>query len=155
VIVSDIVIEPMRTEDLPQVLAIEVASFSQPWTPEMFESDLARTDLAALLVARAAAGPSTPVAGYICTYRLTDELHVNNLAVHPRWRRQGVASALLQAALELGRRDRARRAILEVRISNLGAQALYRAFGFEEAGVRRRYYAQPAEDALVMECRRL
>jgi ribosomal-protein-alanine N-acetyltransferase len=122
----------------------------------MFEGDLAREHLATMLVARlpGRAVPA-PIAGYICTYHITDELHINNLAVDPRWRRRGVARALLQAALEGGRRNRARRAILEVRVSNVAAQGLYRAFGFETAGIRRRYYAQPAEDALVMECRRL
>ncbi len=149
------VIDPMRSNDLTQVLNIEVSSFSLPWTREMFEGDLARPDLAVMLVARAAdQSTPPPIVGYICTYLLTDELHINNLAVHPRWRRRGVARALLHAALDRGREDRARRAILEVRASNVAAQALYRAFGFEAAGVRRRYYTQPPEDALIMECRR-
>ncbi len=151
-----LVIDAMRPEDLTRVLAIEVTSFSLPWTREMFEGDLTREDVAVMLVARVPGqGVPPPIAGYICTYLLTDELHINNLAVHPRWRRCGVARALLEAALARGRQDRARRAILEVRASNVAAQALYRSFGFETAGIRRRYYAQPAEDALVMECRRL
>jgi ribosomal-protein-alanine N-acetyltransferase len=149
-----LVVEPMRLDDLGQVMAIEIASFSLPWTREMFEGDLAREDLATMLVARLPGrAVPPPIAGYICMYHVTDELHINNLAVDPRWRRQGVARALLQAGLEHGRRIRARRAMLEVRVSNVAAQGLYRAFGFETAGIRRRYYAQPAEDALVMECR--
>lgn len=152
----DLLIEPMRAEDLPQVLGIEVRSFSLPWTREMFANDLARPDVADMLVARVPGrGGPAPVAGYICTYHLTDELHINNLAVDPRWRRRGVARALLRAALERGRRQRASRAILEVRVSNLPAQALYRAFGFETAGTRHCYYAYPTEDALVMERRGL
>ncbi len=150
-----LVIDPMRPEDLTQILAIEVLSFSLPWTREMFAGDLARPDIALMLAARAAdQGAPPPIVGYICSYLLTDELHINNVAVHPRWRRRGVARALLRAALDHGRSDRAHRAILEVRASNVAAQALYRAFGFEAAGVRRRYYTQPAEDAVIMECRR-
>jgi len=121
----------------------------------MFEGDLARPELACMLVGRVNEGAGAPVAGYVCAYLITDEVHINNLAVDPRWRRRGVARALLGAVLEHGRRQGAARALLEVRLSNVGAQALYRAFGFQPAGVRRQYYAQPREDALVMERRRL
>jgi len=152
---SELQILPMGLEDLPEVLAIEVMSFALPWTRDMFESDLERIDLAAMLVARLAEGASpAPLVGYLCAWTIVDELHINNLAVGARWRRRGIAEALLRAALEQGRRQGARRAVLEVRVSNVGAQALYRKFRFEPTGVRRRYYAQPVEDALIMECRR-
>ncbi|HTU00307.1 MAG TPA: ribosomal protein S18-alanine N-acetyltransferase [Candidatus Sulfotelmatobacter sp.] len=147
---------PMRVEDLGEVLAIEVASFALPWTRDMFESDLARPELTAMLVARLVeSGGVAPLAGYLCAWTVVDELHINNLAVGPRWRRRGIAEALLAAGLEQGRCQGARRAVLEVRISNVGAQALYRKFRFEPTGIRRRYYAQPVEDALIMECSRL
>lgn len=146
-----VVIEPLRREDLPEVLAIEVASFALPWTPEMFESELARGDISENLVARLAeAGTPSPVVGYICVWVVGEELHINNLAVSPRWRRRGIAGALLEAALDRGRARGARCAFLEVRASNVGAQALYRRYGFESAGVRRRYYDRPIEDAVIM-----
>lgn len=152
----DVSVEPMRLEDLPQVLGIEVAAFSLPWTREMFECDMTRGDIAHMLVARLPGhGTPTPIGGYLCAYLLTDEVHINNLAVDPRWRRRGVARALLQAALDRGQRQGAVRAFLEVRMSNDGAQALYRSFGFRAAGIRREYYTQPVEDALVMELRHL
>ncbi|MBI3122096.1 MAG: ribosomal protein S18-alanine N-acetyltransferase [candidate division NC10 bacterium] len=151
-----IVIEPMRREDLSEILAIEVASFAVPWTQEMFESELARGDLSEILVARLAdAGTPPPVGGYICVWVVSDELHINNIAVDPRWRRRGIAGALLEAALDHGRMRGARRAFLEVRVSNLAAQALYRQYGFEAAGVRRGYYDQPTEDAVIMRRERL
>ncbi|MBI2163766.1 MAG: ribosomal protein S18-alanine N-acetyltransferase [candidate division NC10 bacterium] len=151
-----IVIEPMRREDLSEILAIEVASFAVPWTQEMFESELARGDLSEILVARLAdAGAPPPVGGYICVWVVSDELHINNIAVDPRWRRRGIAGALLEAALDHGRVRGARRAFLEVRVSNLAAQALYRQYGFEAAGVRRGYYDQPTEDAVIMRRERL
>lgn len=146
-----LVIEPMRREDLPEVLAIEIASFALPWTEEMFARDLARRDLSEPLVARLPdAGTPPPIVGYICAWVVGAELHINNLAVAPRWRRRRIAGALLEAALERGRARGARCAYLEVRVSNVGAQALYRQYGFRPAGIRRRYYDHPIEDAMVM-----
>ncbi len=146
-----LLIEPMRRQDLAEVLAIEVASFALPWTEEMFENELARGDISEILVARLAdAGVPPPVGGYICIWVVGDEAHVNNIAVDPRWRRRGIAGALLEAVLDYGRARGARRAFLEVRASNAAAQALYRRFGFEPAGIRKRYYDHPVEDAVIM-----
>lgn len=148
-----LVIEPMRREDLPHVLAIEVASFSLPWTEEMFVNELGGGPLAEALVARLPGpGTQTPLVGYICTWLVTDELHINNVAVHPRWRKHGIASELLRAALQRGTREGARAAFLEVRASNTAAQGLYARFHFEPVGVRPRYYTHPVEDAVIM-CR--
>lgn len=141
----------MGPEDLPAVVAIEAASFSLPWTREMFENDLGRGELAEVWVARlSGAGTPAPIAGYICAWVIADELHINNLAVDPRWRRRGIASALLTAVLDRGQDRGARRAFLEVRASNVEAQALYHRFGFAPVGVRKAYYTHPVEDALVM-----
>ncbi|RPI05518.1 MAG: ribosomal-protein-alanine N-acetyltransferase [Zetaproteobacteria bacterium] len=146
-----LVIEPMRRADLPDVLAIEVASFSLPWTEEMFATELTPGSVGGTLVARMpAAGGSPAVVGYVCTWVVGDELHINNLAVHPRWRQRGIGRDLLCASLRQGRGRGARSAFLEVRTSNAAAQALYRQFGFEPVAVRRRYYTHPLEDAIVM-----
>jgi ribosomal-protein-alanine N-acetyltransferase len=151
-----ILIEPLRPEDLPEVLAIEVASFRHPWTGEMFENELARQDISKILIARLAdAGTPPPLAGYVCVWVIGDEVHINNIAVDPRWRRRGIATALLDAALDHGRVRGGRRAFLEVRASNLAAQTLYRQFGFHAAGIRKRYYDHPVEDAVVMRRDRL
>ena len=151
-----LLIELMRREDLPEVLTIEVASFAHPWTEEMFENALARADISQAWVARLPeAGTPPPIVGYICTWVVGDELHINNIAVAPRWRRRGIAGALLAATLEHGRVSGVSSAFLEVRASNIGAQALYRQFGFEPAGVRRRYYDHPVEDAVVMKRKNL
>jgi ribosomal-protein-alanine N-acetyltransferase len=144
-------IERMRAEDLPAVLAIEHASFSLPWTAEMFTGDLERDDLAEILVARSAeAGEPAPLVGFLCYWLVRGEMHINNLAVDPRWRRRGIATALLGASLTRARSRGAQQAYLEVRVSNLAAQALYRRAGFIAAGTRRRYYSKPVEDAVIM-----
>src|SRR5262249_51140611 len=88
--------------------------------------------------------------GFCSFWHVVDELHINNLAVLPGWRRQGVATALLSHVLDEGTRLGARRAALEVRRSNEPARALYERFGFTVAGVRRAYYTKPVEDAIVL-----
>ncbi len=146
----------MADSDLPEVLQIEVVSFGLPWTRDMFERELGRGTLSELLVARALdGGTPPPLVGYLCAWVVTDELHINNVAVDPRWRRRGVATALLRAALERGRARQARCAFLEVRASNVGAQILYERLGFRPTGVRRRYYSHPIEDAVIMTRHRL
>ena len=151
-----LLIEPIRREDLPEVMAIEVASFARPWTQEMFENELARGEISEILVARDSdAGNPAFIAGYICVWVVGEEMHINNVAVDPRRRRRGVAGALLEAALDHGRLGGARRAFLEVRASNRAAQSLYRRFGFQAAGIRTRYYDHPFEDAVIMKRERL
>lgn len=147
----------MGSEDLPHVLAIEATSFSLPWTREMFEGELGLRAISRNLVAKVPCSPSgqgtspeLEVAGYICTWLLEQELHINNLAVASGFRRKGVGRQLLRAALEMARREGVRSAVLEVRASNLAAQRLYQSFGFRVAGVRRNYYSRPREDALIM-----
>jgi ribosomal-protein-alanine N-acetyltransferase len=152
----NLIIEPIRNEDLPEILAIEATSFSIPWTGEMFEKELARKDLSQILVARLTdVGNPPPVAGYICHWVVGEELHVNNLAVDRRWHRRGIGGALLQTALEEGRLRGARCAFLEVRASNVAAQTLYLRHGFESAGVRKSYSDRPPEDAVLMKRDRL
>lgn len=145
-------VDRMKPEDLEEVMAIEVASFSLPWTEEMFRSELSVKERSENLVARAITeeGKRPQVVGYLCLWVVGDELHINNLAVHPQHRRQGIARRLLAAAFEIGRKQKTKTAILEVRGSNKAAQALYESLGFKVVGARRHYYAHPSEDALIM-----
>jgi ribosomal-protein-alanine N-acetyltransferase len=134
-------------DDVDAVLSIEHASFSNPWTREMYLSELENRGVAFLYLARDAAGP---VVGFCSVWRLLDELHINNLAVAPSHRRQGVGGALLTHVLGEGLRLGAARSTLEVRRSNEEARRLYERFGFVVAGVRRDYYTHPVEDALIL-----
>jgi ribosomal-protein-alanine N-acetyltransferase len=141
-------IEPLHVEaDIDGILAVEHASFTNPWTRDMYLAELDNRGVSFFFLAR---DDDRRVIGFCSFWRVLDELHVNNLAVLPEARRSGIASALLTRVLEEGARLGARRATLEVRRSNEIARHLYERFGFTVAGVRRGYYSQPIEDALVL-----
>ena len=143
-----LVIEPVTSiQQIDEVLAIEEASFTNPWTREMYLAELENPGVSFCFLAHDAEGRSI---GFCSFWRVLDELHINNLAVIPDWRRQGVASALLTFVLTEGARLGAKRATLEVRQSNDPARYLYERFGFTVAGIRRGYYTRPVEDALVL-----
>jgi ribosomal-protein-alanine N-acetyltransferase len=142
-------IDPVRSLDEIDVLVhVEHVSFSNPWTREMYVAEFANPEVSYFYLARDA--ESSEVAGFCAFWRVLDELHINNLAVLPEKRRHGVASALLSHILREGLRLGAPRATLEVRRSNDAALRLYEKFGFSVAGVRRRYYTNPEEDAFVL-----
>jgi len=129
------------------VLAIEEASFSNPWTRAMYLTELENTGVSYCFLAKHEDGQAV---GFCSFWRVLDELHINNIAVLPPFRRLGVATRLLTFALSEGGALGARRATLEVRRSNDPARLLYERFGFTIAGVRRDYYTKPVEDALVL-----
>ena len=136
--------------DLDSVVAVAQASFLNGWTRAMFVRELERPDTAHLFIVRGSAGH---VAGYCSVWLVSDELHINGLAVAPALRRQGAARALVRHTLGEGRRLGASEALLEVRRSNRAARQLYEAAGFTVRGVRPRYYVQPLDDALILGCR--
>jgi [ribosomal protein S18]-alanine N-acetyltransferase len=129
--------------DLPQVVAIERRAFTTPWSLAMFVLELSKPSGVCL-----AADVEGELVGYLVCSRYDTVWHVMNIAVDPDRRRRGIATALLQALLEKVGRDAP--VTLEVRHSNTGAIALYERFGFRSAGVRRRYYADNGEDAVIM-----
>jgi [ribosomal protein S18]-alanine N-acetyltransferase len=158
----NLIIERMLESDLEEVLQIEQVSFSLPWTRNMFETELRETTLSYPIVARwvevsspAEQTPektsrSGPVCGYSVFWHVIDEIHIGNLAVSPKFRRHGIALALIQNILKLGQQWQVKRISLEVRQSNESAIQLYHRFGFKEVAIRKKYYSQPIEDALVM-----
>jgi len=144
----------MQESDLEEVLRIEASSFSCPWTAEMFRHELRETSISSCFVAKERMSQTDSrhrvVLGYICVWVVRDEMQIANLAVHPSWRRKGIARVLLSHALRFGSQRQARRAFLEVRASNVAAQRLYQSFGFQVVGFRKGYYQFPPEHALVM-----
>lgn len=142
------IIEPLDgDDDLEGVLEVDAVSFTRPWTRAMYTSEFLNRSTSRLYVLRL---PGCRVAGYIATWVIVDEVHINNLAVRPEYRGKGYGTALLAYALGEGERQGAPRATLEVRRSNEAARRLYERAGFRVAGVRRDYYSHPTEDALVL-----
>ena len=130
--------------DLPQVIAIERRAFPTPWSLAMFVLELSKPSgicLAALRDGR--------IVGYLVCSRYDKVWHLMNVAVDDRLRRQGIASALLEQLFEQADRP-GEQYTLEVRLSNAAAMALYEQYGFRSAGVRRGYYHDNQEDAVIM-----
>jgi ribosomal-protein-alanine N-acetyltransferase len=140
-------LDRMRTEDLDEVVAIERASFSMPWSRGAFLYELQQNRVARCLVMR----DDGRVVGYLCLWEIGDELHITNVAVHPDCRRRGIGRSLLNGVLDDARARKLKLVVLEVRPSNHEARTLYESFGFREVGRRRGYYYDTGEDALVME----
>jgi ribosomal-protein-alanine N-acetyltransferase len=146
---DQLVIEPLRRRHLADVLEIEQVSYPKPWSRNVFQSEveLARSGERHYLVARI----GSMVVGYAGLMFVVGDAHVTNIAVAADRQRSGIATRLL-AKLSWEAIARGCEAMtLEVRVSNTGAQALYRSFGFVPAGVRQRYY-ENTEDAIVMWC---
>jgi [ribosomal protein S18]-alanine N-acetyltransferase len=146
---AELVVEVLRRRDLPAIQTIEQVSYPKPWTPNVFlsEIEMARRGDRHYIVARRGA----ELVGYGGLMFVIGDAHVTNIACAPMHQRTGVATRVLaELAWEAIRRDCAA-LTLEVRASNVGAQALYRSFGFAPVGVRQRYY-ENVEDAIVMWC---
>ena len=135
----------LETHDLDAVETIERASYPTPWSRSMFDAELRKPSSLAL-----GAFTADELLGYAFVSRYVDAWHVMNVAVAPESRRNGVATALLRRLLDETRHDAQRGYPLEGRVSNVGAIALYEGFGFRPKGVRRGYYTDNREDALIM-----
>ncbi|MBI4789622.1 MAG: ribosomal protein S18-alanine N-acetyltransferase [Chloroflexi bacterium] len=181
-------VEPMRPEDIGEVMEIEHVAFSAPWSARAYDYELHYNEMARYYVARAQPawapaaamsisdheadtppsfwrrlfgrnirGPShapsmerSAVLGYSGLWLMVDEAHISTLASHPQWRRRGIGELLLLAMMDGSAEIGANIVTLEVRASNVAAQALYRKYGFQVAGRRKGYYSDNGEDALIM-----
>lgn len=139
------VFSDMTAEDLPEVIDIERASFTNPWSAALFLQEL-HVAFSRVILARRS---GEPVGGYLCRWFVADEMHVLNVAVDPRHRGQGLGTLLMREALQEARERRAVAVTLEVRRSNLAGRRLYDSFGFEEVGARPNYYGR-GEDAIIL-----
>jgi ribosomal-protein-alanine N-acetyltransferase len=159
------VVEPMVLADVDQVMEIEGAAFSAPWSARAYRYEIVENTNSTMVVVRPSPSPGgalvqwalrlgltsrSPVLGYAGFWLLVDDAHIATIAVHPEWRGRGLGELLLLSLLERGAELGARRATLEVRISNRTAQGLYRKYAFDIVSRRRRYYADNDEDAYIM-----
>jgi [ribosomal protein S18]-alanine N-acetyltransferase len=145
---KDYLVAGSTEADLDAVMEIERLSFPVPWARAAFAEELARPWARLEILRRGASGRVVAFCNY---WRVADELHILNIAVHPDERRHGHAARLLRHILEEARRGKTRVILLEVRVSNHAAVALYGKHGFRAVGVRPKYYANDGEDALLMD----
>jgi ribosomal-protein-alanine N-acetyltransferase len=147
--VPDTVIRSSTEADLDAVMEVERLCFPTPWARQAFADELARPWARLELSCEPASGR---VVGFCNYWLVAGEVHILNVAVHPDFRRRGLAAQLVHHILAHAARERAKVVLLEVRASNTAAQALYAKLGFRQVGRRPRYYADNGEDALLMDC---
>jgi [ribosomal protein S18]-alanine N-acetyltransferase len=135
----------MVPDDLDEVMAIESASFRHPWSSRFFLEELHAPCARSILVR-----VGGKIVGYVLFWLLPEEVDIHNIAVHAEYRRRGLGKALLQQVVDQARGRDSSRVILEVRVSNIPAQKLYESVGFLIKGVRKGYYSDDGEDALIM-----
>jgi ribosomal-protein-alanine N-acetyltransferase len=143
---ESIVFRFMREEDIDQVLEIEHASFATPWSREAFYNELNMNKFAVYIVLEV----DKKVVGYCGVWVVIDEAHVTNIAILPEYRGRKFGEALMQNLFDVARTMGAKSMTLEVRVTNYVAQSMYRKFGFQKGGLRKNYYTDNQEDALVM-----
>ena len=146
-----ITVRPMVMTDVDGVMAVEHDSFLTPWSRSAFEEELAQNRLARYIVAV----ENGEIVGYAGTWLVINEAHVTNVAVSGQRRREGIGRLLMQKLMELARDNDMESMTLEVRVSNAAARHLYEQLGFVEAGIRKNYYSETKEDALILWCEKL
>jgi len=139
-------IRNMTVEDLDQVMSLELACFSVPWTKESFENELTKNLLAKYILIE----EDGEIIGYGGVWYVMDEGHITNVAIHPNHRKKGLGKKLVEKMKKNASIHGIKHMTLEVRVSNIAAITLYKRMGFQEAGIRPKYYTDNLEDALIM-----
>ncbi|RQD71025.1 MAG: ribosomal-protein-alanine N-acetyltransferase [Tindallia sp. MSAO_Bac2] len=142
---EEAVIRPMKVEDIPGIIDIEVQCFPTPWTHHAFRMEL-RNKLAVYQVADI----NKKIAAYGGMWLIMDEAHITNVAVHPKFQGQGLGRKIMEALMEEARQRHMQRMTLEVRKSNETALGLYKSMDFLVSGIRPGYYHDNGEDAIIM-----
>ncbi len=137
----------MAFEDIPAIMRLEKECFPVPWTENMFICQIAQEDISANLVYV----EDDVITGYVVSWFGVEELHILSIGVDVRRRGRGIADRLLDEAIKCSRESICKKVILEVRRSNSRARNFYNKLGFRRIGVRRKYYGENGEDALVLE----
>lgn len=139
-------VRPMAMPDVDGVMAVEKDSFSPPWSRSAFEEELAQNRLARYIVAE----EDGQIVGYAGMWLVINEAHVTNVAVSGSRRGEGIGRLLMETLMEIARENGMESMTLEVRVSNMVARHLYETLGFTEAGIRKNYYSETKEDALIL-----
>ncbi len=139
-------IKEMTADHIDGVMVVENLSFKIPWSRQAFVDEITTNDMAIYFVALC----NEQVIGYGGMWKIFDEGHITNIAVHPEFRRCGAASGIMEKMLETSEEKGVKSLTLEVRKSNIAAQSLYCKYGFNPEGIRKGYYSDTGEDALIM-----
>lgn len=144
--VENVEITRMTVDDLDAVMVLERLSFSIPWSREAFIQEITKNMFARYICAKV----DSVAVGYAGMWKVCDEGHITNVAVHPEFRRNGIGAKLIEGLILIARKENIERMTLEVRKSNIPARELYLKFGFKVEGIRKGYYADNGEDAIIM-----
>lgn len=136
----------MNVPDIEQIMEVETTSFKTPWSADAFMNELINNHFAYYIIAQI----GQRIIGYCGVWIIIDEAHITNVAVHPDYRGNKIGENLMRHIITLSMSYGAKKMTLEVRVSNKIAQALYNKFGFEEHGIRKGYYTDNQEDAIIM-----
>lgn len=142
---NNIIIEPMTLSDIDGVFEVEKSCFEDYWSKDSFKKELSN-DVARYIVAKLGG----KIVGYVGIWLIVDEGHITNVAVHKDYRGQKIGDKLIKSLVELCRKNSILAMTLEVRSSNTIAQNLYKKYGFKTVGVRKEYYSDNKEDAIIM-----
>lgn len=143
---SDAIVREMTEKDIDGVLAIEREVFTTPWSREAFVLEITKNELAKYIVAE----KDNKIVGYGGIWLILDEGHITNIAVSSQYRGQGIGNLIVEKLIDVCEKKGIKNMTLEVRKSNLIAQSLYKKYDFIDCGVRRGYYSDTKEDAVIM-----
>ncbi|HHV95125.1 MAG TPA: ribosomal protein S18-alanine N-acetyltransferase [Clostridiaceae bacterium] len=143
---NNVVIKETTLEHIDDILIIEKLSFTTPWSRNAFIHEIKDNKFAIYISALV----NNKVVGYAGMWQIFDEGHITNIAVHPEFRKNGIGSKLLEKLIEISREKGIKKITLEVRKSNTAAKNLYYKYGFKDAGIRKYYYTDNGEDAIIM-----
>ncbi len=143
---AQLIIRPAQERDVKQMAELEIMCFAEPWSEDSLMSEIRDNDRALYIIAEI----DDNVVGYAGLWAILDEGHITNVAVNPLYRQKGIGKAIVATLLEVAEENGLTCFTLEVRESNLIAQNLYQQFGFKSAGVRKGYYLDNGENAIIM-----
>ena len=142
----DVEIVKMSVDHLDDIMVVERLSFSVAWSRDAFIEEITRNRFARYISAKA----NNRIIGYAGMWKVFDEGHITNIAVHPEYRGKGIGSSLVEELIKIAKNEGITRMTLEVRESNIAAQRLYSKYGFRKSGIRKAYYADNSENAIIM-----
>ena len=142
----DLIVRQAEERDIKPMAEMDILCFSAPWSEESFEKEIMENRMAFYIIAEI----DDRMVGYAGLWCIVDEGHITNVAVHPDFRRKGIGEAMLSVMLDHTVKNGILSHTLEVRASNAPAISLYSKFGFEPAGIRKNYYEDNGEDAIIM-----